>query len=36
MIEHIPNTSENLTSINENTLENGVFEKWNNLKKILQ
>ena len=33
MIEDIPNTSENLTSINEHTLENGVFEKWNNLKK---
>ena len=33
MIEDIPNTSENLTSINEDTLENGVFEKWNNLKK---
>jgi hypothetical protein len=33
MIEDIPNTSENLISINEDTLENGVFEKWNNLKK---
>ena len=34
MIEHIPKYFENLTTINENTLENGVFEKWNNLKDI--